>query len=341
MVKKTWWSILLAVLLVLVAACSSGGGGGKSGGSSSGPVTLTYIHGSSETSILHMTATHFKEIVERETNGRYKIEIYPAFQLGNLVESIEMIKNGDVELSGVILGANYAPELSFIDLPNSVPTIDAAYKLYAESSFRETVDRILRDNNIELLSFGPAFFREMTSNVPVRTIDDFRGINIRTLENPLHMEYWSTLGANPTPLAWSETYVGLQQGLVDAQENPYDSIYAAKLYEVQKYVINTHHILYTSPIMANKAFFDSLPAEDREIFRKAGKETEKYTFETAKSIVDDLKQKLIDEGMEVIDLPEETLNAMKEKAAPVYDSVRKIVGDQIMDDFLKALQEVQ
>ena len=89
-----------------------------------------------------------------------------------------------------------------------------------------------------------------------------------------YTEYWKALGANPSPLAWAETYISLQQGLVDAQENPLDSIVGGKLYEVQKYVINTNHIVYTSPILVNEDFFNSLSAEDQEIFRQAGKETD-------------------------------------------------------------------
>jgi len=305
------------------------------------PIKLLYIHGSSETSVLQYTALHFKELIEDRTNGKYIIEIHPSFELGSLTESVEMIKAGEVALSGVCLGSYYTPELAFCDLPNAIPSIDAAYKLYAESNFRKTVNEIMRNNEIELLSFGAAYFREMTSNVPVYKLEDIEGINIRTLENPLHMSYWKVLGANPSPLAWAEVYIALQQGLVDAQENPYDSINAAKLYEVQDYVINTHHILYTSPIMVNKVFFDSLSTEEQEIFIESGRETEKYTYEYAKESVDTLRKILEDEGMTIIDLPAETLNALREKASSVYDTVRDTIGDEIMNDFMVALDEAQ
>jgi tripartite ATP-independent transporter DctP family solute receptor len=305
------------------------------------PIKLLYIHGSSDTSILQQTALHFKELIENSTSGRYTIEIHPSFELGTLTESVEMIKAGEVALSGVCLGSYYTPELAFTDLPNAVPSIDAAYKLYAESDFRETVNEIMRNNGIELLSFGAAYFREMSSNVPVYNLEDIEGINIRTMANPLHMAYWKALGANPSPLAWAEVYIGLQQGLVDAEENPYDSINAAKLYEVQDYVINTHHIVYTSPIMVNKEFFDSLSSEDQEIFIQCGKDTEKFTYNAAKESVDALRQTLEDHGMTIIDLPVETLNAMREKASSVYDTVRDTIGDEIMDTFMSALDEAQ
>jgi tripartite ATP-independent transporter DctP family solute receptor len=299
---------------------------------------LIYIHGSSTTSILQLTALNFKALIEARTNGRYTVEIHPNFELGSLTESVEMIKSGEVALSGVTLGSYYTPKLSFVDLPNAVPSIDAAYRLYAESSFRDKISEILGSTGIKLLSFGAAYFREMTSNKPVNTIEDIKGIKIRTMENPIHMAYWTSLGARPTPLAWAETYIGLQQGLVDAQENPYDSINAAKLYEVQKYVINTHHILYSSPVLVNQKFFDKLSAEDQKIFIQAGKDTEKYTYETASSNVAALRKTLEGKGMKVIDLSPETLNKMREMASSVYDTVRKTIGDDVMDAFLAALK---
>lgn len=129
-----------------------------------------------------------------------------------------MIKSGDVQLSGVCLGSYYSDALAIVDLPNAVPTIEDAYKLYAESEFRTYIEDALRKENIEMLDFGAVYFREMTSNVEIHSADDIKGINIRTLENPYHTEYWKALGANPSPLAWAETYISLQQGLVDARK---------------------------------------------------------------------------------------------------------------------------
>lgn len=301
---------------------------------------LLYVHGASDTSILQETAVHFKEVLEEKSGGRYTVEIHPNFELGSLTESVEMIKAGEVHLSGVCLGSYYAPGLAFVDLPNAVPSIEAAYKLYTETEFRGKIDGILQAEGIELLSFGAVYFREMSSNKPVYSAEDIKGINIRTLENPLHTAYWSALGANPTPLAWSETYLSLKQSLVDAQENPLDSIVGSKLYEVQDYIINTNHIVYTAPVMVNKVFFDGLSQEDQEIFRECGALTEQYAYEYARQYEDTLKAQLEQEGMEFIDLPKEELNRLKEAAAPVYATVREQIGDETMDAFLAAIEAV-
>ena len=301
---------------------------------------LLYVHGASDTSILQTTAEYYKSLIEERTEGRYTIEIHPNFELGSLTESVQMIKSGDVHLSGVCLGSYYTDALAIIDLPNAVPTIEDAYELYTQSEFRTYLDEALRAENIEMLDFGAVYFRQMTSNVPVNTADDIKGINIRTLENTYHTQYWSALGANPSPLAWAETYISLQQGLVDAQENPLDSIVGGKLYEVQKYVINTNHIVYTSPILVNGDFFNSLSAEDQEIFRQAGKETEEYVYNYAREFEATLAQQLKDNGMEFIELDAATLGELKTRAASVYDSIREVVGDETMDSFLAAIDSV-
>lgn len=357
--KKTLVWLLSALLLASASACGGGSGTtttaaqagtqAQSGaeatkGSAAAPSgeskKLLYVHGASDTSILQETAVHFKELLEEKTGGRYTVEIHPNFELGSLTESVEMIKAGEVQLSGVCLGSYYSPKLAFIDLPNAVPSIEAAYKLYTETEFRPQINDIMREQGIELLSFGAVYFREMSSNVPVHGVEDIAGINIRTLENSLHTAYWSALGANPSPLPWSETYIALQQGLVDAEENPLDSIVGSKLYEVQKYIINTNHIVYTAPVMVNGAFFDSLSEEDQAIFEECGKLTEQYAYEYARDYESTLKTQLEEQGMEFIDLSDDVLNQMKEKASSVYDTVRGQIGDETMDAFLAAIEAV-
>lgn len=344
--KKLIAMALAAVMLLSLAACSGGAekpdasNAGTDSNVSASAKKLLYVHGASDTSILQTTAEYFKSLIEERTDGRYTVEIHPNFELGSLTESVQMIKSGDVQLSGVCLGSYYADELAIVDLPNAVPTIEDAYRLYTESEFRPYIEEALRKENIEMLDFGAVYFREMTSNVEIHSADDIKGINIRTLENPYHTEYWKALGANPSPLAWAETYISLQQHLVDAQENPLDSIVGGKLYEVQKYVINTNHIIYTSPVLVNGDFFNSLSAEDQEIFRQAGKETEAYVYSYAREQESKLAQELKDNGMEFIDLDDATLAELKNRASSVYDSVRKQVGDDTMDSFLAAVDQV-
>lgn len=301
---------------------------------------LIYVHGASDTSILQVTAQKFKELVEEKTEGRYTIEIHGGFELGNMTESIEMIKTGDVAASGVCLSSSYSPDLAFLDLPNIVPSIEQAYELYSNEEVRAMMGDVLRAENIELLAVGPVYFRETSSNKEIHTLADFEGLQIRTQEISLQMDFWKSLGATPTPIAWAEVYTALQQGMVDAEENPYDSIWGSNLFEVQKYLINSHHIIYTAPILLNEDFFAGLSADDQEIFKACAKDAEAYAFQYARDYESDLRSKLEEKGMTVIDLEPEVLVQMKEKAAGVYDTVRGQIGDEKMDVIEKAIAEV-
>lgn len=105
-------------------------------------------------------------------------------------------------------------------------------------------------DGLKLFGYADSGFRVMTSSKAVRQMSDFSGIKIRTMENPNHIAYWQALGANPTPADFSELYMSLEQGTLDAQENPYDLIVANKLYEPQAYVIETNHLLHTLNMVA-------------------------------------------------------------------------------------------
>ena len=115
-------------------------------------------------------------------------------------------------------------------------------------------------------------YRLMTSNRPVRTIEDFKNMKIRTMSNKNHMAFWSAMGANPTPLAWPELYFSLQSGIVDAEENAADTIVSAHFNEVQKYVAETNVILYANEMVLNKKAFDALPEAYQKVLEESVQE---------------------------------------------------------------------
>lgn len=105
----------------------------------------------------------------------------------------------------------------------------------------------------------------MTTNKKVENLSDFKGQKIRTMENSYHMAYWKNLGASPTPMTFSEVYIGLQQGTIDAQENPYEVIVSNKLYEQQDYVVETNHLPHLISLIVSEEFFDSLTEKQQQI----------------------------------------------------------------------------
>ena len=190
------------------------------------------------------------------------------------------------------------------------------------------------------MSFAEAAtFREVTANREIKSAADFKGLNIRTLENNNHIALWRALGANPTPVAFSELYLSLQQGLVDAQENPYDTALNAGFPEVQKYLVETHHILYPNLFVVNKELYESMPADIQAKFNEAAAEAKEFAVNLMKDSSETDKQKMIAAGMTEIVLSDEELAKMRDAGLPAVEKlVRDSLGDDVVNAFMNSLK---
>ena len=292
-------------------------------------------------SIIGQTMQYAADLINERSGGNITVDCFPDGQLGSDTELIEGVQMGTITM---VIGTtapqvSFVPDLALFDLPNVYSDIKTAQTVLHE--FRPKMEPSFEGTNLHLCTMFPTVFRYMSSNKAVRSIDDFKGIKIRTMENPYHMAYWNALGATATPLAFSELYIGLQQGLVDAQENPLDIIMSAKLYEQQKYVINTKHIAFIATILMNQEQWDALPPEYQELMSECFEEAAKFGTENAKKVEEENLQKLKDAGIEIIELNEATYAAMIEKAAPVYDMIRNEVGTELVDDYLAAIKAAE
>ena len=155
----------------------------------------------------------------------------------------------------------------------------------------------------------------MTSNIKVQSPDDMQGQKIRVMENQLHISIWQALGANPTPMAFSEVYMALQQGTIDAQENPFEVIYANRLYEQQDYVILTNH----------------LPASHNLLIMAVGKAAIQYSREQCDARLSERMDLVAQTGTEIVELPADVLEQLRDKCSGVYDEVRATYGDELVD----------
>ena len=183
-----------------------------------------------------------------------------------------------------------------------------------------------------------AGFRETTSNVPVTTADGFKGIKIRVIQNPYHIAYWQDLGANALAMDFSEVYVGLQQKTIDAQENPYMNIVANKFYETQDYVIETNHLAHVIVFLMNNQLYESLPEDMQELVDQCAYEAVLYTRGLADESIASDKKIIVDSGTEIIELPVEEREKMKDMASDVYDKIRADIGDELVDTMLGSIE---
>ena len=269
--------------------------------------------------------------VERRTDGRYKVQTFYSSALGAERESVEGVQLGTLDLTLTSTGPlpNFVPDVAILDIPFLFRDYAHARAVLDGPIGQELLTKFQAKGMVGL-AWAENGFRHMTnSKRPVNVPDDLRGLKMRTMENPIHIEAYRQFGILPTPMAFTEVFTALQQGTVDGQENPLSVIEAAKLDQVQKYLTLTGHVYSPAVFLMNKARWDSLSDADKQAFLDAAKEAVKANRarvdEDERKAVADLRAK----GMTVA----ENVDKAKFQAAlnPVYADFAKRFGQANID----------
>lgn len=275
----------------------------------------------------------FVPYIEKEAQGRIKVEFYFNAQLGGDREMVEMCQFGALSMDCATPStlSGFDKRFQVLGLPYLFPDKATAFKAL-EGELGKTLDSYLPAINLYNLGYFENGFRHVTNNrKPIHSIEDMEGLKIRTQENPMHIAFFRSIGANPTPINWGELYTALQQKTVDAQENPLVLIYEAKFYEVQKYVSLTKHVYEPTMLVTSKIWFDSLPQDLQQVVREAAR----LFCEEERRLIDEEEQKargiLEEHGMKVNDVAPEKLAVFVERSRKLYDESRGLLGDEVVD----------
>lgn len=279
----------------------------------------------------------FKELVEEKTNGSIIVEVFPDSQLGGERDIIEGIQLGTIQGGpiGSAVMANFAPSFNLWSLPFIFPTREDSHRILDGPLGEKTLEDL---QEIGIIGFGfwESGIRNLTNNnQEIVSPDQLQGMKIRTLENEIQLDLWTELGASPTPMAFAELFSALQQGVVDAQENPYSVIFAANFYEVQKYITETEHLIGVNPFLVNKEWYESLTEEEQNAIREAALEARDYQREEKAKEDADFKAQLIEKGMEIRELTPEERQVWVDAAKPVIDKYREEIGADLVDQLLE------
>jgi len=265
---------LKSVLLVLSAALSFNV-------YAQAPIVIKFSHVVATDTPKGQAAERFKQLAEKATNGRVKVEVYPNSQLYKDKEELEALQLGAVQMLAPSL-AKFGPlgvkEFEAFDLPYIFPSKTALYNV-TEGEIGKSLMKKLEPKGITGLAFWDNGFKVMSANKPLRTPADFKGLKLRIQSSKVLDAQMRALGANPQVLAFSEVYQALQTGVVDGTENPPSNMYTQKMHEVQKYVTVSNHGYLGYAVIVNKKFWDGLPADIRTALDKAMKDA--TTFEKA------------------------------------------------------------
>lgn len=281
------------------------------------------------------TVEKFKAMLEQGSGGNITVELYPNSQLGSLSENMESMRIGDLEMAYLNDGTISAsvPEFSVVGLPYLWSSIDAAHEALDGDFGDYLSQKLLDDCNIINLGYGDVGFRNITnSKHEVKTPDDLKGLKIRTMTNPLHVEYFTALGSIPTPMSFSELFTALQQKTVDGQENPTALIYNNAIYEVQSYMTITEHVWTSCPMCIAADFFNNLPSDYQKLIQEAAAATISYQRELITQQNADLASKIEDAGVKVTTLTDDEKEAFKKIAEDtVYKTAAKDYGQDLID----------
>ena len=337
--KKIVSAMLIVTLTCGLGLTACGGAQGSVSGTEEAEVQrYAWPLGSSspEDTVTQIYAEKFAEEVDRLSDGSMKISVYPNSVLGGDRELLESCRDGDIPF----VVQNTAPQVTFMkdtavfDMPALFETIDEVREHVDNPEFMELMQQVYRDGGYELLGYADQGFRVMTTNKKVENLSDFKGQKIRTMENSYHMAYWKALGASPTPMTFSEVYIGLQQGTIDAQENPYEVIVSNNLYEQQDYVVETNHLPHLISLIVNDEFFKALPEDEQDIMTEAAKLATEYAREQSDARIADRVATIEESGTQIITLSDETRADIRKAAESVYESIRKEIQPEIYKAYM-------
>lgn len=292
---------------------------------------FTFAHVLIEETPNGQAALRFKEEVEEKSDGRISIEVLPAAQVGGDVEIIEQIQMGlvDIGIPPTATLGNFEPRMQILDLPFLLPDYDTMVKVLDGDVGREILDT-LSDDNMYGVNFWGAGFRHITNNVrPIETPEDLAEVRMRTMQAPIIISTYENLGANATAMAFTEVYNGLQQGVVEGQENPLANIYTMRFYEVQDYLSLTNHAYHAYAAVINQNAWDSLPEDLQQVMVEAfdnGRDASReLTLQDEGRILEEIEGEIA-----INEITDEARAAFIEASMPVHEEYKDIVTPELL-----------
>lgn len=291
---------------------------------------------SPEDTVTQLFAEKFADEVNRLSDGRMQIQVYANSTLGGDRDLLETCADGDIPfvVQNTAPQVTFMPDLAVFDLPCVFDSLDDCRDKLDDPEFYNLVSDVYTDGGYHLLAIADQGFRVMSTNKKVSSFTDFKGQKIRTMENPYHLAFWKSIGASPTPMSFSEVYIGLQQHTIDAQENPYEVIVSNNLYEQQDYVIETNHLPHLITLIVNDEFFQDLSAEEQEIMTEAANTALTYAREQSDSRISDKIATIEASGTEIISLTDDERAEMREAAQGVYKQIQEVVSPELYNAYL-------
>jgi C4-dicarboxylate-binding protein DctP len=306
--------------------------------SAQSPIIIKFSHVVASNTPKGAATEKFKELAEKYTDGKVKVEIYPNSTLYKDKEELEALQLGAVQMlapSNSKFGPIGVREFEVFDLPYILPDLTTLRKV-TDGPLGAKLLKLLEPKGMTGLAYWDNGFKQMTANKKLVTPDDYKSLKFRIQSSKVLEAQFRALGSIPQVMAFGEVYQALQTGVVDGQENTWSNIYTQKMHEVQKFATVTNHGYIGYVVVTNKKFWDGLPADIRTQLEKAMKEATAYgNGQSAKENEDALAEIRKSGKTEIVTLTPDQDTAMRKAMAPVYKDVASRVGQPLIDEFIK------
>ena len=311
--------VMAALMALSLAACSSTGNG--SGSSSEGNVeyVIRLGHSDTEDNLLNVSLRNYADWVNKETDGRVIVRIYPNEELGDNTDMAQQLVTGELYAMMMPQGveATYAPKIATIGLPFLFTSYEQAWAVLDNEEIARGLTEELGNYNLVQLAFWENGMRQITNSVrEINVAEDVKGLNMRIPDDDMTASILKALGAKTTKFAWSKTYDALSQGTFDGQENPVANIYANKINEVNQYMTITNHKYESKNMVFSLSTWNKLPSEIQDILREGAVKFGQEHREAVASEEEKQIQELKDAGMTVNESPD--IESFKSATVDVY-----------------------
>lgn len=329
-------SLLLIISLLILAGCNNSSSV-QNAEKNNETIKLNLSHVLSEASHFHVTAKKFAEIANEKSDGKIKIDIFPSGQLGQEIQSIQAARDGgqDLLITGSPALTNTISEYSLFDLPYLFNSIDEANKVLSGEVGKEFLDK-LPEYDLVGLGFLSVLERNVFSQKPIHNASDFSKFKIRVVQAPLYVKAYEALESQPTPMPYSEVYLGMQQGAIDGGETSPDLMLQDKFAEVSKYYNLTKSQYYPVLLIMSKKSWEKLSEEHQNILKAAAEEAIKDGTDYYKQSYTESLNKLKEDGIEII---ETDTDSLKVKTQTVVDTFKKENPD--MEKYFELIQKAK
>lgn len=283
----------------------------------------------------------FGELLNAKTGGAHSTKLFLNGQLGSEQDTVNDAALGTLDFS--ILASNnlapFSPTMGILSLPYIFENLEQANKTVEGSVGAELIENTIRDSGVRVLAWTYSGFRVLSnSKRPIKKLADLDGVIVRVPKNEIMIDTYKSWGNNPTPMAWSETFTALQQGVVDGQDTPYTTIYAMKFGEVQKYISDLHYLFLLEPLIMSESLFQEQDKATQDALIAAGNEASAYSLQWLKDQEATIKTELVNKyGMQIDKIEDEAEWAKKAQQAVWPKFYESVGGKDKVNALLKSL----